>query len=56
MEVAEEKPPKKEKIARLSRPIAKGMLKTKKSGLEFSGIIFNPTTAIGTTNRDIKSK
>ncbi len=56
IEVADEKPPRKDSIASPSRPALSGMVSTKRSGLVPAGIRSSPTTAIGTTNRLISSR
>ena len=56
IEVAEEKPPRKEKIANAVWPSASGRVRTKRSGFAPSGSRSSPITAIGTTNRLISSR
>ena len=51
IDVADENPPRKLRPARPSRPSARGIVSTKRSGFEPAGIRSRPTTAMGTTNR-----
>ena len=51
IDVAEEKPPKKDSIASPFCPWLSGRLRTNRSGFAPSGIRSSPTTAIGTTKR-----
>jgi hypothetical protein len=51
IDVAEENPPRKLRIANPSWPCDKGTVRTNKSGFAFAGKRSRPITAIGTTNR-----
>ena len=51
IDVAEENPPRKDSIARPSRPCDSGTVSTNWSGLDPGGISSSPMTAMGTTKR-----
>ena len=56
IDVADEKPPMKARVARKSWSLASGSVKTNKSGLDPSGSVDCPIMAIGNTNRLIKKR
>lgn len=56
IDVAEEKPPRKDRTARLTWPSDSGSVTTKRSGLAPAGRRSRPVAAIGTTKIDIRSR